>query len=215
MDAPNTPVLSNGAPTASGASPDVPARVSGQPVDGVAPLVKPRFRMPKPPKDSKIYKTVMATIALRAQGKRGKEIADVLGYSEDTIRTYMKRAVKKGWVNGGTLDDPNDRLEYTIADKVVDNIQEVLGERNEDGHVTGGAREMTIEAAKGLGLFKSHQVVKGDQTIGVGLALRVQVELPHHVVQNSAITVRPGTVGGSYGSDVPIDAEIIEQLEGT
>lgn len=186
----------------------VPA-TTGTSVAVVSPH-KPRMRTPKPPKDSKVYKTVMATIALRAQGKNGQEVADTLGYSQDTIRTYLKRAVKKGWLNSASFDDPNDRLEYTVADKVVENVQTVLGERNEDGHLTSGARDMTIEAAKGLGLFKAHQVVKGDQNIAVGFALRVQVELPQHVAAQSPIQVRPGTVGGVYGSDVPIDAQIIE-----
>jgi hypothetical protein len=171
-------------------------------------LVKRRPARVKPPKDSKVYKIVLAVVALRAQGVKAKEISETLNYSEDTIRQYVSRAYKKGWINISSFSDVDDQLEYVLKHQVVENVHTVLGERTDEGFVTSGAREMTIEAAKGLGLFKAHQVVKGDVT-NVGVALRVQVEMP----ANSPVVIRPGTVGGMQSSDVPIDAEIVKQEE--
>jgi uncharacterized protein (DUF433 family) len=197
--------------SSSHSSPVSGVRVQPTPVDRELARRR-RILRSKPPKDSKVYKTVMAIVALRAQGQHTSEIAEQLGLKHDTILTYIKRANQRGWIGMASFADPEDKLKYVIQDKIVSNVHTVLGERTEDGALTGGAREMTIEAAKGLGLFKQHQVVKGDVNATIGMALKVEVLLPS-AVQDSRITIRPGTVGGTPGVMVPADAEIIDNEE--
>lgn len=155
---------------------------------------------PPDPGESKIYKVAIATIALRAQGVKTKAIAEQLGYPVETIRQYLYRAFKKGWINLQSFDDPEDQLDYVLKSKVTRNVAEFLDERDKD---------VTLEAAKGLGLFKSHQVVKGETTSSIGMSLRVQVEMPPSTT--SPITIRPGTIGGANALDIPVDAEFVEE----
>ena len=61
-----------------------------------------------------------------------------------------------------------------------------------------------------MGGFQQHQVVKSDTQANVGVALRVMVEMPPlPTVDNTSLSVRPGTVGGAPALDIPIDAEIV------
>lgn len=183
-----------------------------QPGRGAA-IIKRRPARVKPPKDSKIYKVVLAVVAMRAQGVKAKEISDQLGYSEDTLRQYVSRAYKKGWITIQSFTDVDDKLEYVLKHKIVENVHAALGERTEDGDLTSGAREMTLEAAKGLGMFKTHQVVKGDVSANIGVALRVQVEMPPVTSASQIVSIRPGTAGGQHAIDIPVDAEIVESSE--
>lgn len=155
----------------------------------------------------------MAVIALRAQGVKAKEIAETLGYSEDTIRQYVSHSYRKGWINANSFNEVDDKFEYVLKHKIAENVNAALGERNEDGGLSSTAREMTIEAAKGLGLFKTHQVVKGEGMQNIAMALRVQVEMPPAPASGHIITIRPGTIGGASATDVPIDAEVVEVQE--
>jgi hypothetical protein len=148
-----------------------------------------------------MYKVAMAVIAMRAQGASMKTISETLGYSEDCLRQYLSYANKKGWINRGSFLSTEDQLEHILKDKVIRNIDEFLDERDKD---------VTIEAAKGTGLFKTHQVVKGENVTNIGMALRVQVEMPPQT-SGSVVTIRPGSIGGSHGHDIPTDAEIVEE----
>lgn len=160
-----------------------------------------------------MYKVVLAVVALRAQGAKAKAISETLGYSEDTIRQYVSYAYKKGWINIGSFSDVDDQLEYVIKHKVVANINQVLGERTEDGNLTSGARQVSLEAAKGLGMFKTHAVSKTEGTVQGAFALKVQVEMPPQAAQHGGIAIRPGTVGGVTAIDIPVDAEVLEPFE--
>lgn len=176
-------------------SPSSPARRQGQ------ALVKRVPARAKPPKDSKVYKTVLAVIAMRAQGVKMKEIGEALGHSEDVLRQYLSRAYKRGWINTREMDAPDDALDL-LKSKVVRNVEEFLDQRDKD---------VTVETAKGVGLFKTHQVMKGETTQQVGFALRVQVEMPPMPAGQTPVTIRPGTIGGARGLDIPIEAEVIEE----
>lgn len=192
-------------PIATGASP--------QPIDPNKKRRKKDGRSLVPIGDTKLYKYAMACVALRAQGWDWKSIAEELQLSEHTVKTYMHRARSQGWLNLGALVQPQDKLDYVIAAKTIENIHQGLGERTDEGNLTAGAREMTLEAAKGIGLFKAHQVVKGDVGPQVGVALSVHVQLPPNAEQLSTIKIRPGTLGGMSSVDVPADAEIIDSDE--
>lgn len=149
-------------------------------------------------------KVALAVIALRSQGVKMKEISEQLGYSPDTLRQYLSKAGKKGWINLSSFNEPEDQLEYVLKHKVVRNVNEFLDGRDKD---------VTLEAAKGLGMFKTHQVVKGETTAQIGMALRVQVEMPPQQHGQPNVTIRPGTIGGARGTDIPVDAEIVNTQE--
>ncbi len=95
---------------------------------------------------------------------RDPEIAEHLGISLATLRTYVTRAAKEGWLQ---VDDPEARLQFRIAPKVVENIEHFIDQRD---------KGVTIAAAKGLGLFKSYQAVTVEgEAPGTLLALRIDV----------------------------------------
>lgn len=165
----------------------------------IARLKRPRT--PKQPKDTKVYKIAMGAIALRAQGMRGHEVSDYLGVPYETVRTYLKRAVAKGWLTIGSLDNPDDKVELVLVDKAIRNANELLDDRD---------KVMTLETLKGTGVFKQHQAMKVENTTNVGVALKVQIEMPPLPSNMPLPTVRDGSVGGAQGVNIPLDAEIIE-----
>jgi len=204
------PVAENLSPTAPSSrgsadvspSPATPAITVLAPT-GTGPSSVPtiRARHLKPPKDSRVYKVAMAYLALKAQGLKLQAISDTINVPKDTIQTYMKRAHAKGWLNPTKLD-VEDQIELTIPERVVRNVNEFLDSRDKD---------VTIEAAKGVGIFKNHAAVKVDGQVGVGFALRVQVDLPQGIAALSPIQIRPGSVGGTPA----IEAEIVDNDGGT
>lgn len=161
-----------------------------------------RPRTPKPPKESKIYKMAVASMALRYQGVKWTEISEQLGVAQSALEQYIKIARKRGWLADVQFVDPDDAIEYTIKDRVVNNLRTVLDERTEDGALTSRAVDVTVEAAKGVGMFKQHQAMKVDSTQQIGVALKVQViDAP----QQAPIQIREGSIGGTPA----IEAEIV------
>lgn len=169
------------------------------------PAKKKRATWSKPPKDTKVYKVVMRYIAMRASGMTRAEIAPLLNITTNTLKTYIHRAHKLGYLNMDSFKgDPDEQLDVILKDKTVRNIDELLDARDKD---------VTLEVAKGIGMLKHHQVVKGDTGAQTMIALRVDVQMPPNP-QHSAISIRPGTVGGSFARGVPMDAEIVDSEEG-
>jgi transposase len=152
-----------------------------------------RRRNLRAPKDSKVRRTVFAAVALKAQGIKNKEVAEQLGVTVNTLKVYMYRAHKAGWLNIESFNDPDDKLEIVLKSKVIRNVDEFLEKRDKD---------ITIETAKGLGVFKTHQVVKNDTVAPVAIALSVQVEMP----KDTGIVPREGSIGGAPY----FDAEVVE-----
>jgi predicted transcriptional regulator len=155
----------------------------------------------KPPKDSKVYKAAIATIALRAQGCSYKEIAEHLSLSENTIKVYLKRAHARGWINLRSFDDPDDRLEHVIKDKVTRNLDALIDETTDEGVMTDRAADVTLKVAAGTGLLKTHQVVKGEGQGPVGVALKIDVVMPPNVSTSPA---RDSAIGGTPVIDAPV-----------
>lgn len=149
----------------------------------------------KQPKDSKVRRTVFAALAMKAQGKKNDEIAEACGITKNTLKTYMYRAHHRGWLTVESLEDPDDALEVVLKTKTVRNLDEFLEKRDKD---------VTIESAKGLGLFKTHQIVKNDQPAALAFALSVNVEMPPPGA--APLVARIGSVGGQPY----FDAEVIE-----
>jgi hypothetical protein len=167
-------------------------------------------RRPRAPKDSKVRRTAMAIVALRAQGMKVADAAAHLGIKVETASVYLYRAHKNGWLMSGVFDDPADNLEYVMKSKVVSNIGDMLehGTYHSENNPAGcrGDKEVTLEVAKGLGLLKQHAVTKiegGATTV----ALKVDVIMPTQGASIIPQTIRPGTLGGA-----PIyDVEIMEE----
>lgn len=177
------------------------------------PPKKRRPRKPKAPKESKIYKAVVAYIALKAQGLKTDEIAEQLGIGKNTIKQYVYYANQRGWLNMDTLVDPEDQVDVVLKSKSVRNINVLLDERvrnEETGEtfLTERAGKMSLEIAKGTGLLKTHTATKVEGQASLGVALRVQVEMPVARPNNPEplLTVRPGTTGGQPY----FDAEVVE-----
>lgn len=160
----------------------------------------PRMKQPKAPKDSKVYKSVMAIIALKAQGQTTKEIAETLQISVHTVKQYLFRAGKKGWLNISNFDDPQDQLDVVLKSKVIRNVDEFLDERD---------KEVTLK------VFDHFKPAAGPelQQLPQAMVLQVKVDLPQMLVQSSTIQIRAGTVGGNLARGIPLDAEIIETVE--
>lgn len=210
LPAPSSRVLSSDGPCRPDDSSAISTLASTPALPSTTDTPRIRKRHLKPPKDTKVYKIAMAYVGLKAQGLKLQEISDTIGVPKDTITTYVKRANKHGWLKRELLG-VEDQIELSLPEQIVGNVAAVLSER--DGTtltLTPAAREMTIAAAKGFGIFKNHEAVKVDGVIGVGFALKVQVELPQGISTLSPIQIRPGSVGGTPA----IDAEIMGDGEG-
>ena len=132
----------------------------------------------------------------RQQGMTQAEIAQKMGIRIDTLSSILAKATKAGLLE---FDLPADRLEHELPSRIVDNIKEFLGPTAEDNH----RLKMTIEAAKGMGLFKSHQAVKFDgPAAGTVLALNIQFQDSSDGVQRQA--------GNIVGTPKTIDVEVIK-----
>lgn len=168
-------------------------------------------RRVKPPKDSKVYKASLSIVALRAQGQQYAEIAETLGYTKNTVITYLKRASRMGWLNIENFDDPDDQLEHILKTKVVKNLNSILnetvGDDDSPNAPSNRAFSASLEIAKGTGLLKQHQVVKNDSHTSLGVALRVQVEMPPP--GKTTLTIPAGSIGGTPA----YDAEIVQSQE--
>jgi len=102
-------------------------------------------------------------VAMRAAGHTNEEIAAAVELKVGSLASYVYQATKAGVLvnkHGSLLTDPSDRLEYDLAQKVVDNLDEML---TTDRVLRAGERsqkaEVTLEIAKGV-LFKKFDVVK-------------------------------------------------------
>lgn len=118
---------------------------------------------------------------MRANGMRNKDIAAKMGIQPNTLNSLISKATREGWLK---FDNPADRLEHELAPLIVENIK---------SHLADGDRKMTIEAAKGIGLFKSHQAVKIENE-SPQMVLALKIETP---VGYDPTTVVTGTIVGN------------------
>jgi predicted transcriptional regulator len=125
------------------------------------------------PADSKARKIADKIAIQRAAGRDDKAIAKKLGTTEGTIRQYAYLARKNGWWD--TEDEPVDLeldLALTVDRKIVRNVSASL-----DGQMTNWqTHEMTIAAAKGRGIFKSHE--KSESKVEAMSVVAIRIEMP-------------------------------------
>ena len=192
------PVLS--LPTAQASQPSPPP--STQPL-GISSV--PRWKRAH---DSKMRKKVARILVLKMAGHKTSAIAKRLATTPETVRHYLYIAGKNGWLSpdGLELVDPAETLVYDAAHKVVRNINSALDGKN----LSGQQFEMTVETAKGIGLFKNHSATKVEGQVTMP-ALEVKFVLP----QGSAPFVAPE--GAAYGGEPAyVEGQVVgpKQLEG-
>lgn len=150
------------------------------------------------PPDSKVRVVALNIIAMRAGGKSDDEIAAELNISPKSIAPYVYRAAKNGWI---TSDDPRDRLKYELLHKVVDRLNEGLGDGTR--HTSSGMRVRTavaVEMAKGTIFKEFDQAATAQQSTVVA----VQVVMPAGERQ----VMREDTAGGVPNNC--IEAEMVK-----
>ena len=126
--------------------------------------------------DNSRHAKVAEWAILKADGLTNVEIAAKLAISPRTLRNYLFHAHREGWLK---IDDPLERLHTVIVPKVIDNIEYFIDRKSE---------KMTIETAKGTGVFQTHQAVRLESdTPQAVLALNIQMAPPNE----------PKQVGGS------------------
>ena len=123
-------------------------------------------------------------LTLRAQGMTWDEIAPLVGYKTAlSARNTFHYVLKQHQLTKDQLVLPEDRLEFRVKPKVVDNIELLL-----DSEDLETKREVTLKAAKMLfgeaaGQAQPHQVT----------AIQVNVVMP----EGGMKAIRVGTVGGT------------------
>lgn len=156
------------APTESPMNPVVAAMVAApaQGGDGQPPVVPAAVdTVPSPepparqwwyrPKDSKARKLVEKIVVMDVAGWKSADIAKKLKTTEGSINQYRYIGKKNGWIRAGEDGEPEvvdieAELAMNVDRKIVRNIDASL-----DGHMTNWqTHEMTIQAAKGRGIFK-------------------------------------------------------------
>jgi len=134
---------------------------------------------------------VLRFVQLRAQGLRNTEIAEILGITPHTLNTYICRAAKDGWLK---FTDPMERFAMEIVPKVVDNIEYYIDKKD---------KTMTIEAAKGGGIFKNYQAIKMETNAPQAvLALKIETISPDRQKVISA--------GNIVGKAKELEGEVVD-----
>ena len=174
-------------------------------------------------KPSKVKLLVAKYVRYKALGYTNEVIAKHLGVSTGHLKNYVSIANKNGWLK---YFDPFEQLEKRLIPKAVDNLEYFLDKKD---------RTVTIETAKGTGLFKSHQAVKVEgQAAPTVIAIRFenptgddirtnviegnvvgrprQLNGEDHVIQVRETEAVP--VGETPGTRQEMDQEVREQAVG-
>ena len=161
-------------------------------VDTPVPAEVPKKQWWYRPPDSKARKLVEKIVVMREAGHEDKAIAKRLKTTEQSVRQYMYMGRKNGWLNAE--DEPVDlelELALNVDRKVVRNVSASL-----DGQMTNWqTHEMTIAAAKGRGIFKSHEVSKNDGGNALSV-VAIKVIMPAVGASDQMPEIREDQMGG-------------------
>jgi transposase len=157
------------------------------------------------PADSKARKLVDKIVVHRAAGRSDAEIAKLLKTTEQSIRQYVYLGKKNGWLDGeGEPIDVEAELAHNIDAKIVRNISASL-----DGQMTNWqTHEMTVQAAKGRGIFKNHEKT---EATGVLAPVAIQIIMPALSQAQQRMEIPENMLGG-----VPafVDGEVVGGTNG-
>jgi hypothetical protein len=193
--------------------PAEPAAPSLPPVPGEtlapAPTTPPKRDYVKIEKNSMVRRKAVAIVAMRAQGYSNDEIAAELKIKPQSIKQYLYRATKSGFLvnkDGLLLQDPHDALEFDVAHRAVRNLKAALDDEpivTKGGEIKAVSPSMTklaLKVAEGT-LFKKFDQSKDPQQHGMQV-LAVRVEMP----AGAAATVDAASIGGAPAySDAEFD----------
>lgn len=130
-------------------------------------VVVPPGQPPVFMEDKSLKARLAQVAAFKAMGLKLPEIAERLGLAYSTVKNIVYEGNKQGLIQ---YDDPFERFENQIIPKVVDNIEYWIDQKD---------KKMTIEAAKGAGVFKAHQAIKVEgQAPQTVLALKIEMPEP-------------------------------------
>ena len=135
--------------------------------------------------NSTVKETAIRIYTMRAAGLPEDQIAQILGLSMSSIRSYVYKAGKMGWLDE-FLYEPRERLEYAVMHKVVRNLEEALDSTNE---LQTGMKEKTavaLKIAEGA-LYPRLQQQSGGGTTNV---MGIKIE----IVGGEPAKMREGTV---------------------
>ena len=110
-----------------------------------------------PRNDYRSHVAKWAQITIEEPKATNTAIAARLGISERTLRGYICKAKREGFLN---LQEPKDVLEFEAIPKAVQVIQ---------GHLDEGSLKAATEVLKGTGVLKSHS------------AIQQEAEVTHHI----------------------------------
>lgn len=154
-------------------------------------------------RESKTFKTFQKIVVMREAGRPDADIAKRLNTTAPSVSQTMWIAKKNGWLDAdGEEVDVEAELAINIDRKIVRNISASL-----DGEMTNWqTHEMTMQAAKGRGMFKNHEVSKGEggQQLQV---VAIQVVMPPIGAGDQMPEIREDQMGG-----VPayVDGEVLD-----
>ena len=151
---------------------------------------------------------ILQIMALRAKGLNYQQVAEKLGLSYQYVRNLVWRAGKEGWLK---FEDPLERFENEILPRVVDNIDYWIAQKD---------KKMTIEAAKGGGIFKSHQTMKiegGAPSQVLALKIEMPPGAPEPTISAGKVVGRPRTleITGTHEEVSEGTAETVRTGSGT
>ena len=121
-------------------------------------------------------------------------IAEEMGMAKGSLYHSISKARKKGIL---VLKELDDQIEHVLIPKTVENIGHYLEQ---------GDKEMTIQAAKGFGIFKSGSAATSD---GTATVIGIKIELPKPNEAAAAGVTDPGNVMGvgKYTDIIDVEAE--------
>lgn len=117
-------------------------------------------------------KEVISIIRLKLAGCTTNEIAQTLyteQYETNKLSAVHKVAVrlaegrKKKWI----LNDDQDRIDHLMIPATIDGINDLI---------LSGDKDTLLEAAKGVGIFKSHQTIKSQSVQMTELRVKIDME---------------------------------------